>query len=136
MLTAEAGTYATLVGGGAMFEIGFIMPEAAHAVSSLRYGLIAACVVGWREDEREFSIVGNIGVAGYSVARILPLDGTYFRDSRSVDYGRTIGVVSAGATVRYGDYALNLNLAFSESSINGREDTVEFGALTLSRRFP
>jgi hypothetical protein len=136
MLTAEAGTYATLVGGGAMFEIGYNMPEAAHAVSSLRNGLNAASVVGWREDERELSIVGNIGVAGYSVARFLPLDGTYFRDSRSADYGRTIGVVSAGATVRYGDYALNLNLAFSESSINGREDTVEFGALTLSRRFP
>jgi hypothetical protein len=63
------------------------------------------------------------------------LDGTYFRDSRSVDYDPTIAVVSAGTTVRYGDYALNFNLAFSESSINGREDTVEFGALTLSRRF-
>ena len=44
-------------------------------------------------------------------------------------------MVSAGPTVRYQDYALNFNLAFSESSINGREDTVEFGALTLSRRF-
>jgi hypothetical protein len=33
------------------------------------------------------------------------------------------------------DYVLNLNLAFSGGSINGREDTAEFGALTLSRRF-
>lgn len=135
MLTAEAGTYATLVGAGAMFEIGYNMPEAAHALSSLRSGLNAASVVGWREDERELSIVGNIGIAGYSVARFLPLDGTYFRDSRSVDYDPTIAVVSGGVTVRHGDYALNFNLAFSESSINGREDTVEFGALTLSRRF-
>ncbi len=135
MLTAEAGTYATLVGAGAIFEFGYNMPEAAHAVSSLRNGLNAASVVGWREDERELSIVGNFGVAGYSVARFLPLDGTYFRESRSVDYNRSILVISTGATVRYGDYALNFNLAFSESSINGREDTVEFGALTLSRRF-
>lgn len=135
MITAEAGTYATLVGAGAMFEFGYNMPEAAHAVSSLRGGLNAASVVGWREHERELSVVGNIGVAGYSVARFLPLDGTYFRESRSVEYDRTIGVVSAGGAVRYGDYALNFNLAFSESSINGREDTVEFGALTLSRRF-
>jgi hypothetical protein len=135
MLTAEAGTYATLVGAGAMFEFGYNMPEAAHAVSSLRSGLNAASVVGWREHERELTVTGNIGVAGYSVARFLPLDGTYFRESRSVDYDRTIAVVSAGATVRYGDYALNFNLAFSESSINGLEDTVEFGALTLSRRF-
>ncbi len=135
MITAEAGTYATLVGAGAMFEFGYNMPESAHAVSSLRNGLNAASVVGWRAHERELSIVGNIGVAGYSVARFLPLDGTYFRESHSVDYDRTVPVVSAGATVRYGDYALNFNLAFSESSINGHEDTVEFGALTLSRRF-
>lgn len=135
MLTAEAGTYATLVGAGAMFEFGYNMPEAAQAVSSLRSGLNAASVVGWREHERDLSVTGNIGVAGYSVARFLPLDGTYFRESRSVDYDRNVAVVSAGATVRYGDYSLNFNLAFSESSINGREDTVEFGALTLSRRF-
>lgn len=135
MLTAEAGTYATLVGAGAMFEFGYNMPEAAHAVSSLRNGLNAASMVGWRADERELSVVGNVGIAGYSVARFLPLDGTYFRDSRSVDYDHTIGVLSAGATVRYGDYALNFNVAFSESGLNERDDTVEFGALTLSRRF-
>jgi hypothetical protein len=135
MLAAEAGTYATLVGAGAMFEFGYNMPEAAHAVSSLRNGLNAASMVGWRADERELSLVGNVGIAGYSVARFLPLDGTYFRDSRSVDYDHTIGVVSAGATVRYGDYALNFNLAFGESGVDGRDDTVEFGALTLSRRF-
>lgn len=135
MLTAEAGTYATLVGAGAMLEIGYNLPEAAHGVSSLRNGLNGASVVGWRENETELSVTGNIGIAGYSVSRFLPLDGTYFRDSRSVDYDHNIAVISAGATVRYGDYALNFNVAFSEGGVSGHDDTVEFGAITLSRRF-
>ncbi|MES1201067.1 MAG: hypothetical protein ABUS57_06415, partial [Pseudomonadota bacterium] len=65
----------------------------------------------------------------------LPLDGTFFRNSRFVEYDPTIGVITAGATVRYGDYAVNFNVAFSEGSIEGHGDVVDFGALTVSRRF-
>jgi len=134
-ITAEAGTYATVVGAGAMFEIGHNLPRSAQSVSSLRNGLNAASVVGWYEDETEFSISGNVGLAIYAVDRFLPLDGTFFRDSRYVQYDPTIAVVTAGATVRRGDYALNFNVALSEGSIEGHGDVVEFGALTLSRRF-
>jgi lipid A 3-O-deacylase len=134
-VTAEAGTYATVVGAGALFEFGYNLPRSAQSVSSLRNGLNAASVVGWGEDETELSVSGNIGLAGYAIERFLPLDGTYFRDSRSVGYDPTIAVVTAGATVRYGDYAVNFNVAFSEGSIEGRDEVVEFGALTISRRF-
>jgi lipid A 3-O-deacylase len=134
-VTAEAGTYATVVGAGALLEIGYNLPRTAQSVSSLRGGLNAASVVGWGEDETELSVSGNIGLAGYAIERFLPLDGTYFRDSRSVQYDPTIAVITAGATVRYGDYAINFNVAFSEGSIEGRDEVVEFGALTVSRRF-
>ncbi len=134
-VTAEAGTYATLVGAGALLEIGYNLPRSAQSVSSLRNGLNAGSVVGWREDETDLSVSANIGLAGYSVERFLPLDGTFFRDSRSIDYDPTIAVITTGATVRYGDYTLNFNVAFSEDAIHGSDDLVEFGALTLSRRF-
>jgi lipid A 3-O-deacylase len=134
-ITAEAGTYATVVGAGALFEFGYNLPRSAQSVSSLRSGLNAASVVGWGEDETELSVSGNIGLAGYAVERFLPLDGTFFRDSRSVQYDPTIAVITAGATVRYGDYTVNFNVAFSEGSIEGHGDVVEFGALTVSRRF-
>ena len=35
----------------------------------------------------------------------------------------------------YGDYALNFNVAFSSDDTAGRGDAVDFGALTLTRRF-
>jgi hypothetical protein len=133
-ITAEAGTYATLVGAGALFEFGYNMPRSAQSVSSLRGGLNAASVVGWADDETELSVSGNIGLAGYAVDRFLPLDGTLFRDSRSVQYDPTIAVVTTGATVRYGEYAVNFNVAFSEGGIGGHSGVVEFGALTVSRR--
>jgi hypothetical protein len=72
---------------------------------------------------------------GYAVERFLPLDGTFFRDSRSVDYDSLVTVLTVGATLRYGDYALNFNVAYSSDDTGGRGDGVEFGALTLSRRF-
>ncbi len=134
-ITAEAGTYATIVGAGALFEFGYNLPRSAQSVSSLRNGLNAASIVGWGEDETALSVSGNIGLAGYAVERFLPLDGTFFRDSRSVEYDPTIAVITVGATVRYADYAVNFNVAFSEGSIVGHGDVVEFGALTLSKRF-
>jgi hypothetical protein len=135
MVTAEVGTYATVVGAGALLEFGYNLPRSTQGVSSLRNGLNAASVVGWRADEAELSVSGNIGLVGYVAERFLPLDGTISRDSRSVDYDPSIAVVTVGATARYRDYALNFNVAFSEGSIEGRGDVVEFGALTISRRF-
>jgi hypothetical protein len=134
-VTAEAGTYATVAGVGALLEVGYNLPRSVRAVSSLRSGLNSAGVVGWREDESDLSLSVNFGVAGYAVARFLPLDGTFFRESHSVGYEPYVTVFTTGATLRYADYALNFNVAFSSDDTGGRGDGVEFGALTLSRRF-
>jgi hypothetical protein len=134
-LSADAGTYAIAAGAGALVEVGFNLPRSAQSVSSLRSGLNSAGIVGWRDNETGLSISVNLGVAGYVVGRFLPLDGTAFRDSRSVDYDPYVTMVTTGATVRFADYALNFNVAYSSDDTGGRGDAVEFGALTLTRRF-
>jgi hypothetical protein len=135
IVSADVGTYATVFGGGALFEFGYNLPQSAGAVSSLRSGMNAASVVGWKGDETRLSLTGNVGVAGYAVERFLPLDGTFFRDSRSVGYDPYVTVITVGATLRFANYALNFNVAYSSDNTGGRGDGVEFGTITLSKRF-
>lgn len=134
-VSADAGTYATLAGAGMLLEFGYNLPASVGAVSSLRGGMNSAGVVGWSEDETGMSLTGNLGVAGYAVDRFLPLDGTIFRESRSVGYDPYVTVLTVGATLRFADYALNFNVAYSSDDTGGRGDGVEFGTLTLSKRF-
>lgn len=135
MLSADFGNYATVAGAGMMLEFGYNIPQSVGAVSSLRSGMNAGSVVGWSADETALSITGNVGLAGYAVGRFLPLDGTYFRHSRSVDYDPYVSILTLGATLRYSDYAVNFNVAISSDDAGAGGDNVEFGAVTVSRRF-
>ena len=62
----------------------------AFGGTSIRNGLNAASTVGvGRVDGWSVSFFGGVG--GYGVAHYLPLDGTVFRDSRSVDSKPFVG---------------------------------------------
>ena len=74
------------------------------------------------------------GVAGYGVGHYLPLDGTVFKDSRSVDTEPFVGTGSLGFAVRHGGFALSLAASFS--AMRSKQTKVaEFGTLSLSWYF-
>jgi len=128
--TVGLGNYFTGAGAGVYGEIGWNLPDAL-GVSALRSGLNAASTVGARPQDR-WSVSFFGGVGGYGVAHYLPLDGTLFRNSRSVDSKPFIGMGSIGFCVRRGGFALSFaRTAFSKTFSTQRENT-DFGTLSVS----
>ena len=74
------------------------------------------------------------GVGGYGVVRYLPLDGTLFKDSRSVDTEPWIGMAHSGSRCAI---AASLELCrtfFTEAFETARKNS-EFGTLSVSWYF-
>ena len=104
--TVGAGTYFTGAGVGVYGEFGWNLVDAL-GVTSLRSGLNAASTVGVGR-VKGWSVGFFGGVGGYGVAHFLPLDGTVFHDSRSVDSEPFIGMGSLGFCVRHGGFVVSL----------------------------
>jgi hypothetical protein len=128
--TAGLGNYFTGAGVGVYGEVGWNLVDAL-GITALRSGLNAASTVGAGPMERwSISFFGGTGV--YGVARYLPLDGTMFRDSRSVDSEPVIGMASAGFSVRRNGFALGLaHTRFSETFETQRH-RMDFGTMGVS----
>ena len=62
----------------------------------------------------------------------LPLDGTVFHDSRSVDSEPFIGMGSLGVTVRHGGFVLSLAATFFTDTFENQRESAEFGTLSMS----
>jgi hypothetical protein len=130
---AGLGTYFTGVGLGMYGEIGWNLVDALGG-TGLREGFNAASTVGvgpvsgW-----SVSFFGGIG--GHAVAHYLPLDGTVFNDSRSVDTEPLIGNASIGMSVRRGGFALSLAASYSTEAFDTQQENAEFGTLSLSWYF-
>jgi hypothetical protein len=130
---AGLGTYFTGVGLGMYGEIGWNLVEAL-GTTSLREGLNAASTVGvgpvhgW-----SVSFFGGFG--GYGIVHYLPLDGTVFRDSRSVDTKPFVGTGSLGFAVRHRSFALSLAASFSTDAFETQLEDTEFGTLSMSWYF-
>ena len=92
--TAGVGTYFTGVGAGVYGEIGWNLVDALGG-TALRNGFNAASTVGVGP-VNGWSVAFFGGLGGYGVAHYLPLDGTVFHDSRSVDSEPFIGTGSLG----------------------------------------
>ena len=71
------------------------------------------------------------GVGGYGVAHYLPLDGTVFRDSRSVDSKSFVGTGTVGISVRHHGLVLSLSTTFLSDTFETQRENAKFG--TFSR---
>lgn len=124
------GTYFTGAGLGMYGEVGWNLVDALGG-TSLREGLTAASTVGVAPTDRwSFSFFG--GVSTHAVAHYLPLDGTVFHDSRSVDTRPFVGSATVGASLRRGRLALSLSATHSTKAFDGQEKGAEFANLSVS----
>ena len=126
----NVGTYFTGAGAGMYGEFGWNLVDALGG-TSLREGLFAASTVGVKPVDR-WSVSFFGGIAGHAVAHYLPLDGTVFRDSRSVDTKPFVGNATVGASVRHGRFALSLSATKSTKAFDGQEEGADFANLSLS----
>lgn len=128
--TVGIGNYFTGAGVGAYGEVGWNLVDAL-GVTALRSGFNSASALGVAPRDR-WSVSFFGGVGAYGVAHYLPLDGTVFRDSRSVDSKPVIGMGSFGFCVRRGTFTLSFaRTAFTKTFRTQRDDT-DFGTLSVS----
>ena len=124
------GTYFTGGGLGAYGEVGWNLVD-AFGGSSLRSGLNTASTVGVGPVDRwSVSFFGGLGA--YGVAHYLPLDGTVFRDSRSVDSKPFVGTGTLGVSVRHHGLVVSLAATLFSDTVENQVQDAEFGTLSVS----
>jgi hypothetical protein len=127
------GNYFTGAAAGMYGEVGWNLVDAL-GTSALRSGFNAAStagvgpVNGW-----SVAFIGGLG--GYGVAHWLPLDGTVFHDSRSVDSKPFIGTGTIGVAVRHHGLALSLVRTFFTETFDTERANAQFGTLSVSWYF-
>lgn len=127
------GTYFTGASLGAYGEFGWNLVD-AFGGTALRDGFNAASTVGVGP-VKGWSVALFGGFGGYAVARYLPLDGTFFRDSRSVDTKPFIGMSSMGITVRHSRFVAALAVTHFTKMYDTEPQRADFGTLSLSTLF-
>jgi len=131
--TVGVGTHFTGFGLGAYAEVGWHLVDALGG-SSLRSGLNAASTVGVGP-VHGWSVAFFGGLGGYGVAHFLPLDGTVFKDSRSVDSEPWVGNAACGFSLRHGGFAASLAANFFTKTFKTQKTADSFGILSLSWYF-
>jgi len=131
--TVGLGTYFTGAGLGLYGEVGWNLVD-AFGTTALRTGLNAASTVGVGPVDG-WSVAFFGGLGGYGVAHYLPLDGTVFKDSRSVESEPFIGMGSLGVSVRHGRFTLALAATFYTDTFETERANAEFGTVSLSWYF-
>ena len=131
--TAGLGNYFTGAGLGVYGEVGWNLVDAL-GITALRSGLNTASTVGVGPQDR-WSVSLSGGVGGYGVAHYLPLDGTMFRNSRSVDTKPLIGMATFGITVRNRGFVFFFGRTYFSESFDTERQKPEFGTLSLSWYF-
>ncbi|MBI1382647.1 MAG: DUF2219 family protein [Planctomycetaceae bacterium] len=127
---AAVGTYFTGVSLGLYCEVGWNLVD-AFGVSKLRSGFNAANAIGVGPmDAWSFSLFTS--AAGFGVGHYLPLDGTVFRSSASVDSEPLLGTVTAGVTLRHGRLALGMAASYSSKSFATQVERTEYGTVSLA----
>jgi hypothetical protein len=124
------GTYFTGAGLGMYGEIGWNLVDALGG-TSLREGLTAASTVGVGPVD-DWSVAFFGGIGGHVVAHYLPLDGTVFENSRSVDTKPFVGNATLGVNLRRGRFVLSLAATLSTDAFDTQEQSAEFGTLSFS----
>ena len=128
------GTYFTGGNAGLTGRLGWNLPDPIGGTSPQR-GLQSE---GFRAGDRghgwRFGL--HAGVEGFAIAHYLPLDGTVFRDSRSVDdRAPWVGSARAGFDLGIGRFGLGFSYqVFTETFREEREQN-EFGTIVFSWSF-
>jgi len=130
VVNAGLGNYFTGVGAGLYGEVGWNLADAIGG-TALRQGFNVASTVGVGPvDGWSVSLSG--GFSGYGVAHYLPLDGTVFRDSRSVGSKPFIGMATVGITARHRGLVLFLGRTSFTKTFETERQRPEFGTLSVS----
>jgi lipid A 3-O-deacylase len=128
--TVGVGNYFTGAGLGVYGEIGWNLVDAL-GVTALRSGFNAASTIGVRPVDRwSVSFFGGIGA--YGVAHYLPLDGTVFHDSRSVDSESVIGMNSFGFCLRRDRFNLSFARTLYGKTFDTQRRGTDFGTVSVS----
>jgi len=131
--TAGLGNYFTGAGIGVYSEVGWNLVD-AMGVTALRSGLDAASTIGvGRLDRWSVSFFGGVGA--YGVVHYLPLDGTMFHDSRSVNSEPVIGMGSIGFCLRREGFTLSLSQTFFTKTFDTQREDTDFGTVSVSWMF-
>jgi hypothetical protein len=130
---AGLGNYFTGVGLGLYGEVGWNLVDAMGG-TALRQGLNTASTVGVGPVDG-WSVSLSVGFSGYGVAHYLPLDGTVFRDSRSVGSEPFIGMATLGISVRHRGFVGFLGRTQFTKTFETERQRPEFGTLSLSWYF-
>ena len=130
MAHAGLGNYFTGVGLGMYGEVGWNLVDALGG-TALRQGFNTASTVGVGP-VHGWSVSLSGGVSGYGVAHYLPLDGTVFRDSRSVGSEPFIGMATLGIAVRHSRFVFFLGSTYFSKTFDTERKRPEFGTLSLS----
>lgn len=130
---AGLGNYFTGAGLGLYGEIGWNLVDAMGG-TALRQGLNTASTVGVGPVDN-WSVSFSAGFSGYGVAHYLPLDGTVFRDSRSVDSNSFIGMGTFGIAVRHGGWVFFAGRTFFTEAFETERESAEFGTFSYSWYF-
>jgi hypothetical protein len=130
VVSAAVGNYFTGVGVGLYGEVGWNLVDAAGG-AALRQGFNAASTVGVGPVDR-WSVSLSGGVMGYGVVHYLPLDGTVFSDSLSVDTEPLIGMATLGITVRHRGLVFFVGRTYYSKTFETERSRASFGTLSLS----
>ena len=128
--SAGLGNYFTGAGLGLYGEVGWNLVDALGG-TALRQGFNSASTAGVGPVQG-WSVSFSGGLAGYGVAHYLPLDGTVFKDSRSVDSKPFIGMVSLGISVRHRGFVGFLGRTSMTKTFDTERKSPDFGTLSLS----
>lgn len=127
---ASLGNYFTGVGGVLWGELGWNLPE-AFGGSGLRGGLASISTVG-PLPETAGSLSLFTSLSGYGIAHYLPLDGTVFRDSNSVDTYPFVGAVRGGISMRWQRFILRFHLTHASKSFEGQKEKTDYGTFSFA----
>lgn len=128
--TAGIGNHFTGAGLGVYGEVGWNLVDAL-GVTALHSGLNAASTVGVGPPDR-WSVSFFGGVGAYGVVHYLPLDGTVFRDSRSVDSKPVIGLGSFGFCLRRDRFVLSFARTLYSKTFETQQQNTDFGTVGVS----
>jgi hypothetical protein len=129
--TGSDNNYTNGVGlGWSTDEVGWKLVD-AFGLSPLRSGFDTSTTngVGPVEDW-SFSFFGSVG--GCGIVHYLPLDGTVFKDSRSVASEPFVGMTSAGLTLRCGWFVPGLGMTYTTDAFEAQTENDEYGTVSLS----
>lgn len=123
----------TALNVGLYSDIGWNLPK-SFATTRLRQGFSGASTVG-SEPTDSWSFAFYAGFGGFAIEHYLPLDGTVFSDSRSVDSRPYITCGSIGMTARWDGFVLSIGKTYFSKMFDTQRESVDFGTFSLSWYF-